>query len=108
MDRAVLYTTLTIGASLALLLGREVQLRARKAMSGRTPSPPPRKAVGKGSVPTTLKPKTDPRLESELRSAILSADARERLVQDALRKTKGDRTAAIRRVLDDLRAENNR
>jgi hypothetical protein len=47
-------------------------------------------------------------LEAQLRNAIFDAHARERLVKDALRHTGGDRTAAIRRVLSDLHAENNR
>jgi hypothetical protein len=47
-------------------------------------------------------------LESRLRVAILSGDARERLIKDALTTTGGNREAAIRKVLDDLHAENNR
>jgi len=50
----------------------------------------------------------DPALEAQLRAAILSADARQRLVQDAMTVTKGNRAAAIRKVLSDLHAENNR
>ncbi len=37
-----------------------------------------------------------------------SRDARERLVRDALRRTGGDRAAAIGKVLSDLNAEHNR
>jgi DNA-binding TFAR19-related protein (PDSD5 family) len=47
-------------------------------------------------------------LEGQLRRAILSPDARERLVQNALRTTNGDRAAAIRKVLSDLFADNER
>jgi hypothetical protein len=47
-------------------------------------------------------------LEAQLSRAILSADARERLVQNALRTTNGDRPAAIRKVLSDLHADNQR
>jgi hypothetical protein len=39
---------------------------------------------------------------------ILNPDARERLVQDALPTTHGNREAALRKVLDDLHADNNR
>jgi hypothetical protein len=48
------------------------------------------------------------KLEGLLRTAILSPEARERLVTDAMRHYGGDRAAAIRRVLNDLHAENNR
>jgi hypothetical protein len=47
-------------------------------------------------------------LEGHLRSAILNPQARERLIKDAMRTTGSDRTAAIRKVLSDLHAENNR
>ncbi len=65
-----------------------------------------------GSVPDFHRPASGgpqiSALESQLRNAIFSADARERLVKDALRRTGGDRAAAIRKVLDDLHTENNR
>ena len=47
-------------------------------------------------------------LEGHLRSAILNPQARERLIKDAMRTTGTDRSAAIRKVLSDLHAENNR
>jgi hypothetical protein len=43
-----------------------------------------------------------------LRNAVLNANARERLVKDAMRATGGDRTAAIRKVLRDLYEEDKR
>jgi hypothetical protein len=47
-------------------------------------------------------------LEGQLRSAIFSAGARERLVQHALLTTNGDRVAAIRKVLEDLSKDHKR
>jgi hypothetical protein len=47
-------------------------------------------------------------LEGHLRTAILSPQARERLVEDAMRTAGGNRAAGIRKVLSDLHAENNR
>jgi hypothetical protein len=47
-------------------------------------------------------------LEGHLRNAILNADARERLVKDAMRVTGGDRAAAISKVLRDLHEEDKR
>jgi hypothetical protein len=41
-------------------------------------------------------------LERRLRAAIPDPASRERLLQDALRRTGGDRARAIRTVLDDL------
>jgi hypothetical protein len=43
-----------------------------------------------------------------LRNAILNANARERLVKDAMRATGGDRSAAIRKVLRDLHEADKR
>jgi hypothetical protein len=64
------------------------------------------------SVPDARRPKGDGRalaaLEAQLGNAIFRADARERLIKDALPHTGGDRAAAIRKVLSDLHAENNR
>ena len=48
------------------------------------------------------------RLETQLRNAILSPHARERLVNDAMRRNGGDRRAAIRKVLSDLEQDNTR
>jgi hypothetical protein len=50
----------------------------------------------------------NPALEGHLRTAILSADARERLIADAMRSTGGSRTAAIRKVLSDLHGDDKR
>jgi hypothetical protein len=65
-----------------------------------------------GSVPATNRPApggpTPSALEGHLRHAIISADARERLVKHAMHTTGGDRAAAIRKVLDDLHAEDRR
>jgi hypothetical protein len=47
-------------------------------------------------------------LESQLRNAILSASARERLVQHTLQTTNGGRAAAIRMVLNDRSDDNKR
>ncbi len=47
-------------------------------------------------------------LEGHLRNAVLNANARERLVKDAMRVTRGDRVAAIRKVLRDLHEEDAR
>jgi hypothetical protein len=47
-------------------------------------------------------------LEGHLCIAILDANARERLVGDAMRATGGDRVAAIQKVLHDLREEDKR
>jgi hypothetical protein len=47
-------------------------------------------------------------LEGHLRNAILDANARERLVIDAMRVTHGNRTAAIDKVLRDLHGEDKR
>jgi hypothetical protein len=75
--------------------------------SGRQRSTP---SCSSGSVPAFHRPASSgPQLsvlEGQLRSAIFSAGARERLVQHALRKTNGDRVAAIRKVLNDLAEEN--
>lgn len=49
-----------------------------------------------------------PQLEARLRTAILSADARERLVRHAMQSTRGDRAAAIRQVLRELSDEHRR
>ena len=42
------------------------------------------------------------------RNAVLDPVTRERLVQDAMSTTGCDRAAAVRRVLDDLHADNRR
>jgi len=47
-------------------------------------------------------------LEGHLRNAILDARARERVVNDAMWTTGGDRAAAIRKVLGDLNEEDKR
>ena len=47
-------------------------------------------------------------LEGHLRSAIIDAGARERLVANAMPTTGGDRAAAIRKVLRDLADEDKR
>jgi hypothetical protein len=47
-------------------------------------------------------------LERHLRNAILDENARERLVNDAMRTNSGTRAAAIRKVLSDLGDEDNR
>ena len=47
-------------------------------------------------------------LEGHLRHAILDPGARERLVNDGMRTTAGDRAAAIRKVLADLHGEDKR
>jgi hypothetical protein len=44
-------------------------------------------------------------LEFQLRSAILDATPRERLLKEAMRSTRGGRAAAIRKVLRDLEDE---
>jgi hypothetical protein len=65
-----------------------------------------------GSVPEVRRPASGgpdfAALEGQLRAAILSADARERLVQHALQTVNGDRAAAIRKVLNDLSSDNKR
>ncbi|HUB15561.1 MAG TPA: hypothetical protein VMB34_26665 [Acetobacteraceae bacterium] len=77
-----------------------------------SPAPPPPVRRAGGSVPPTSRrasPDTHlAALERHLRTAILSPDARERLVKDVMRSTGRDRAAAIRRVLDDLHAEDKR
>jgi hypothetical protein len=119
VDKTTLYTTLTIGAGLVVLFGEDLWRRRKKrayatgGWPGTSPASPPAKAVSskkrpldkahRGGVTQTVS-----RLETELRLAILSPSARERLVQDALRIANGNREAALRRVLDDLHAENNR
>jgi hypothetical protein len=72
----------------------------------------PKISRSSGSVPEVRRP-GDPgpqatALERHLSNAILSLDARERLIQHALPTVKGDRVAAIRKVLSDLHNENNR
>jgi hypothetical protein len=47
-------------------------------------------------------------LERHLRDAILNENARERLVNDAMRTNGGTRAAAIRKVLSDLGDEDKR
>ena len=47
-------------------------------------------------------------LERHLRNAILDQNARERLVNDAMRTNSGTRAAAIRKVLRDLGDEHKR
>jgi hypothetical protein len=65
-----------------------------------------------GSVPATNRSSPNcpslATLEGHLRNAIISGDARERLVKHAMRTTGGDRAAAIRKVLNDLHAEDRR
>ena len=65
-----------------------------------------------GSVPNVRRSRGDgpalSALEAQLGNAIFDAGARERLIKDALRHTGGNRAAAIRKVLSDLHAENNR
>jgi hypothetical protein len=89
-DRGALYTIVIILFALALLLG--CGLRARRSF----------KAAARPLEAS------DSALEARFRLAILDKGARESLMQDALRKTGGDRVAAIRRVMDDLHGDNER
>lgn len=77
--------------------------------SGRQRSSPARST---GSVPEFHRPASNgPQLsvlEGQLRSAILSTGARERLIRHALQTTNGDSVAAIRKVLNDLAEDNKR
>jgi hypothetical protein len=79
--------------------------RSNFAKSSRRVSP-------SGSVPTVSRPSSvspeEARLEAQLRNAIFRAESREGLIQDAMRSTSGNRAAAIRKVLNDLHADNNR
>lgn len=72
----------------------------------------PTRSRPSGSVPDVRRPTSGgpqlAALEAQLRTAILSAGARDRLVQDALKTVNGDRDAAIRKVLNDLADENKR
>ena len=91
-DKTTLYTTLIILICLTLVIGCEMR-SGRRLRSHRM-----------GGVHVS----TDPRLEAKFRSAILDERARGSLLQDALRKTNGNRTAAMRRVLEELHGDNER
>ena len=123
MDRiTTIYAGVGVATCALALVGRALQQRSRaRARSNEAllnfmlqgqsagPGPQPRR----GSVPDARRPTGDRAqisgLEARLRSAILSADARERLIKEALNHTAGgDRAAAIRKVLSDLEAEHNR
>ncbi len=69
------------------------------------PTPAQRSPVANRPVGST---KATRALERHLRTAILDPAARERLVQHAIQSTGGDRSAAIRKVLNDLLAEDRR
>jgi hypothetical protein len=118
-----------IGIGLALcavaLMGMMLMLRMRDSRSpahagspasgqppqAATPARPRATAPVTRSVPLVRRPATSAlasALEGHLRNAILNADARERLVKDAMRHTGGDRAAAVRKVLEDLHSENKR
>jgi hypothetical protein len=66
---------------------------------------PPRSNVAKSS--RRVSPE-EAQLEAQLRNAIFRAESREALIKDAMRSTSGNRAAAIRKVLNDLHADNNR
>ena len=91
-------------------------LRAIMAGQPKAPVAPPApraaRPASRPSVPEVrLRTAADaelPQLEARLCTAILSADARERLVRDAMRSTRGDRAAAIRQVLRELSDEHRR
>ena len=69
----------------------------------------PSRRVPRSSVPSQSRPTGRlASLEGHLRTAILDPNARERLVADTLRRTCGDRAAAVRKVLSDLAAEDKR
>ena len=130
MDRiTTIYAGVGVATCALALVGRALQQRSRaRARSNEAllnfmlqgqyfmlqgqsagPGPQPRR----GSVPDARRPTGERAqisgLEARLRSAILSADARERLIKEALNHTAGgDRAAAIRKVLSDLEAEHNR
>ena len=87
MDKASIYAALIVCASVVLLLVWKIRLGIRSRIH-----------IGA----------RDQKLEAEFRSAILSPEARESLLQDALRKTNGDRVAAMRRVLEELHGDNER
>ena len=74
---------------------------------------PPQGSVGQRPTATDARRPAEggPRiaaLEGHLRNAVLDANARERLVKDAMRATGGDRAAAIRKVLRELYDEDKR
>jgi len=87
-------------------------------VAGSVPTTPRRAPTGRvaaslaGTVPaTSRRAPTDSQtaaLERHLRTAILSSDSRERLVEDAMRRTGSDRAAAIRKVPQDLHNEDKR
>jgi hypothetical protein len=119
LDKSTLYITLTIGAGLVVLFGEELWRRRKKRADATarwpssSPASPPAKAVSDTrrlleTAPRGGSTQTISRLETELSLAILSPSAREGLVQDALRTTNGHREAALRKVLEDLHADNER
>jgi hypothetical protein len=127
MDTTTIYTGVGLAGCALAIAGPFILPRKSRAPSNtRTvqahpkPAPPspearkqhPKASRSSGSVPEVRRPAgAEPQLtalERQLRNAILSADARERLIQHALPKVKGDRTAAIRKVLSDLHNEYNR
>lgn len=116
-----IYTTVgltagTLGLVGGMLLQHRIQGRARVKESLlhaaiERPSRGLRRQRPSGSVPEVQRATGGAplaMLEGHLRQAVLSADARERLIGDALRRTGGDRAAATRKVLNDLNTENNR
>lgn len=101
------------GLAVILLVGLYAYRRSRDNGRGRggrhllddfiqRSPPPPRKE--RRRVPRSS---TDS-LEGRLRTAIFDAAARERLVREALPSTGGNRDEAIRKVLRDLAADNQR
>ena len=80
-----------------VLVGRHFLRRTPKLSSGTQGSRGPMESPSKLAA-----------LEAQLRNAILSPGARERLVADAMRRTGNDRVAAIQKVLEDLRRDNMR
>jgi hypothetical protein len=119
---AIIYAGIGVAASalfriIPILLQRWSEARA-KAKEAKLfaflaqHSPESARHRSRGTVPDTRRSTTDaqalPALEGQLRNAIFNADTRERLIKDALRHANGNRAAAIRKVLSDLHAENNR
>lgn len=111
-----LATTAVILIGLLLLRRRAtigIPMRVASPIPASQQAAPPRPRAqipATRSVPTVKRAASasNSALERHLRTAILSPDARERLLRDAMRKTGGDRNAAIRKVLDDLHAEDRR
>jgi len=88
--------------------GKDLVRAAIEKPSPRSRSPAPKRA-STGSVPRVGPPTGQlAALERHLRTAIFDQGARERLIADALGHTRGDRVAAIRKVLSDLESEDRR